>query len=149
MTTAIEQAKREMYGFFNTVKRHVGEGRLPIMSLDVFETHLETYLEQLRQQYEEMASTAHQRFESIQSLESVNQELDARLSTMTSNRDDAIHNYRSMTQELAKMTESRDMFRNLHQAATHASIGRVGQGSNPVKLQEIAPPASSQTPRRW
>lgn len=105
MTTAIEQAKREMYQYLNSVKCNVGAGCMPVLTLARMEESLETYLEQLRQQYEEMASTAHQRFESIQSLEKVNQDL---------------------IEQLANMTESRDMFRNLHQAATHAAIGYAG-----------------------
>lgn len=104
MTTAIEQAKREMYNLLSSVMQQTSHPT----TLRLFEAEMESYLEQLRQQYEEMASTAHQRFESIQSLEKVNQDL---------------------IDQLAKMTESRDMFRNLHQAATHASIERVGQAS--------------------
>lgn len=101
MTTAIEQAKREMYNLLSSVMQQTSHPT----TLRLFEAAMESYLEQLRQQYEEMASTAHQRFESIQSMESVNQDL---------------------IDQLAKMTESRDMFRNLHQAATHAAIGHAG-----------------------
>lgn len=104
MTTAIEQAKREMYNLLSSVMQQTSHPT----TLRLFEAAMESYLEQLRQQYEEMASTAHQRFESVQSLEAANQDL---------------------IEQLAKMTESRDMFRNLHQAATHASIERVGQAS--------------------
>lgn len=116
MTTAIEQAKREMYMTLSSLTQLTNKAELGALNIGqsatsemhLFQSKLESYLEQLRQQYEEMASTAHQRFESIQSLEKVNQDL---------------------IEQLAKMTESRDMFRNLHQAATHASTERVGEAS--------------------
>lgn len=139
MTTAIEQAKREMYYALQGLK-----GRIEInysvkdmlSGVDGFEMSLEDYLEQLRQQYEEMASTAHSRFESIQSLEAANQKLIQSLAVLTADRNEARHISQEMIDErnailsqLAKMTESRDMFRNLHQAATHSAIERVGEAA--------------------
>lgn len=137
MTTAIEQAKREMYDHLESLKNSVAKiGGNPALYVARVEDFLEVYLEQLRQQYEEMASTAHQRFESIQSLEAVNQELitslenfkgyNSRQADMIGRADDEIADLES---RLAKMTESRDMFRNLHQVHTQAAIGRIGQAS--------------------
>lgn len=127
MTTAIEQAKREMYASLAHMKNFEKSGIT--FGCDAFEIYLEAYLEQLRQQYEEMASTAHSRFESIQSLEAANQTLNGvieKLSNSVESRGEIIV---TLDERLIKMTESRDMFRNLHQAATHASIERAGQAS--------------------
>lgn len=97
MTNAIETTKREMYAQFIAVKAklivscpnagHIGK----YVELGKFESAMEAHLEQLRQQYEQMADMARERFETIQSLEQSGQDLTAKLSDMTEERD-AIRN---------------------------------------------------------
>lgn len=130
MTTAIEQAKREMYAEINRANGLASVPHLRAMSVPIaaIEERLETYLEQLRQQYEEMASTAHQRFESIQSLEAANAELQMKNDAQRGIIEGA-GGTNELSYQLMKMTESRDMFRNLHQAATHAAIESHGKSS--------------------
>lgn len=90
MTNAIETTKCEMWSAIANAK-----GRIEInysikdmmRGVEQFEGLLEDHLEQLRQQYEQMAAKARERFESIQSLEQSGQDLTARLLAMTEERD--------------------------------------------------------------
>lgn len=87
MTNAIEQTKREMYRKLSKARATISRLLGPKYRLGRLESAIEAYLEELRKQYEEMADTARSRFESIQSLEQANQDLAARLSKMTEDRD--------------------------------------------------------------
>lgn len=82
MTNAIEQAKREMYEALRIVRQCFGS--LPISK---FESALESYLEQVRQDHEALHETARKRFEDVQALERANQDLTERLAKMTEDRD--------------------------------------------------------------
>lgn len=83
MTNAIETTKREMYESLEIIKEF---SRKPLLCR-YLENALENHLEQLRQQYEQMAAMASERFEAIQSLEQSGQDLTAKLSAMTEERD--------------------------------------------------------------
>lgn len=82
MTNAIEQARREMYEALRIVRECFSS--LPISK---FESTLETYLEQVRQDHEALHETARKRFEDVQALEMANQDLTERLAKMTKDRD--------------------------------------------------------------
>lgn len=114
MTNAIETTKREMYESLTLTKETASIGLVPNGSLREFESKLEDHLKQLRQQYEQMADTARDRFETIQSLEQENQELQRR----NDNQCESIRVYRSRIEE---MTEERDAIRNKLQAFEFAN----------------------------
>lgn len=82
MTNAIEQTKREMYEALRIVRECFSS--LPISK---FESSLESYLEQFRQDHEALHETARKRFEDVQALERANQDLTERLAKMTEDRD--------------------------------------------------------------
>lgn len=82
----VEVTKREMWGRLVTVKTYLTA--LDAERVEAFETALEAHLEALRQQHEQMALTARNRFESVQSLEQANQGLIGQLSAMRQERDD-------------------------------------------------------------
>lgn len=117
MTNAIETTKREMWkGIANVKCRIVINYSVKdvMRGVEEFEGLLEDHLEQLRQQYEQMAATARDRFESIQSLEQANQELKRR-------NDNQCESIRVGQSRLEAMTEERDAIRNKLQAFEFAN----------------------------
>lgn len=79
MTNAIETTKREMYDHLESLKNIVAPHSVSSLYANRLEEFLESHLEQLRQQYEQMAATAHSRFETIHSLEQSGQEMASEL----------------------------------------------------------------------
>lgn len=124
MTNAIETTKREMWKAIANVK-----GRIEInysvkdvmRGVEEFEGLLEDHLEQLRQQYEQMAATAHDRFETVQSLEQANQELQRRNDNQYEAIRSSDNTAEEMTSRLERMTEERDAIRNKLQAFEFAN----------------------------
>lgn len=113
MTNAIETTKREMYEAWKAACK-LPIGAEACGTLIGFEVRMEDHLEQLRQQYEQMAATARDRFESIQSLEQANQELQR----CNDNQRESILVGQS---RLEAMTEERDAIRNKLQAFEFAN----------------------------
>lgn len=108
MTNAIEQAKREMYEALRIVRECFSS--LPISK---FESALESYLEQVRQDHEALHETARKRFEDVQALEQANHELQRR-------NDNQCESVRVLQQRLEDMTEDRDGCQSRLQAIDHA-----------------------------
>ncbi len=111
MTNAIEQSKREMYEKWKDACK-ISVGIRGCGVLLEFEQAMEAYLELLRQDLSAPHETARKRFEDIQSLEAVNKDL---------------------IEQLSKMTERRDYFRNQVQAANHACESRQDQPATPTQ----------------
>lgn len=117
MTNAIETTKREMWKAIAKVKGRIEINysvKDMIRDVEQFEGLLEDHLEQLRQQYEQMAATARDRFEAIQSLEQANQELQRC-------NDNQCESIRVGQSRLEEMTEELDAIRNKLQAFEFAN----------------------------
>lgn len=120
MTNAIEQAKREMYGYLTKLKHCVRHKHIPYVSLPDFEASMESYLEQVRQDHEALHETARKRFEDLQKAEAANQELQRKNDKQYEIIRSAENTAEEMTQRLAKMTEDRDGCQPRMQAIDHA-----------------------------
>lgn len=119
MTNAIEQAKREMYEALRIVRECFSS--LPISK---FESALESYLEQARQDHEALHETARKRFEDVQALEAANDKLSKALrytnETIQRCAAQSLETIRDLESRLAKMTEDRDGCQSRMQAIDHA-----------------------------
>lgn len=82
----VEVTKHAMFSALAAVKTCLTAEKAPYVGQ--LEDRLELHLEALRQQHEQMALTARNRFESVQSLEQTNQGLIDQLSAMRQERDD-------------------------------------------------------------
>lgn len=74
MTNAIEQAKREMYEHLELLKYAYRNNPKPML-FGFFETSIEAYLDQVRQDHEALHETARKRFEDVQAIEAANDKL--------------------------------------------------------------------------
>lgn len=124
MTNAIEQAKREMYGYLAKLQHCVRHKYVPYVSLPDFEASLEFYLEQVRQDHEALHETARKRFEDVQALEAANDKLSKALrytnETIQRCAAKSLETIRDLESRLAKMTEDRDGCQSRMQAIDHA-----------------------------
>jgi len=112
MTNAIEQAKREMYEALRIVRECFAS--LPISK---FESALESYLEQVRQDHEALHETARKRFEDVQALEAGNEKLSKALrytnETIQRCAAQSIETISGLESQLAKMTRMREVYYKL------------------------------------
>jgi prefoldin subunit 5 len=116
MTNAIEQAKREMYSRLADLKQFV---RASQFNMKEFEGTMESYLELLRQDHESLHETARARFEDIQKLESVNQDLSSQVKRMQERHE--------------KLREDRDSIQLRLHAVDHAYKTQQDRMAIPVK----------------
>lgn len=85
MTNAIEQTKREMYGFLDEVKQVIDGGGVPRISMPLFESSLEAHLEELRKA---MVTINESAVRCAQASSGSFVDLAARVATLTEERDE-------------------------------------------------------------